>query len=131
VTWLAHGTVSGGTPDCPVRPSTAAIPNDHFGGWGYKYPQPPHFKGSKFSAIAFNTRVLDSTLRHKQEIKSSPKSKDHSKQLMTSEREIFVFILVLALGSLFFFLFLVLKTFVIKAKDTNCVVVLVGTKCPN
>jgi hypothetical protein len=26
-----------GAPDCPVRPSTAAIPNDHFGGWGYKY----------------------------------------------------------------------------------------------
>jgi hypothetical protein len=27
--------------------------------------------------------------------------------------------------------FLVPKTFVIKARDTNCVVVLVGTKCPN
>jgi hypothetical protein len=26
---------------------------------------------------------------------------------------------------------LVLKTFVIKARDTNCVVVLVGTKCRN
>jgi hypothetical protein len=25
VTWLAHQTVSGGTPDCPVRPSTAAF----------------------------------------------------------------------------------------------------------
>jgi hypothetical protein len=21
-----------------VRPSTTAFPNDHFGGWGYKYP---------------------------------------------------------------------------------------------
>jgi hypothetical protein len=38
VTWLAQRTVSGGAPDCPVRPSTAAPPNDHFGGWGYKYP---------------------------------------------------------------------------------------------
>jgi hypothetical protein len=37
-------------------------------------PQPPHFKASKFSAIAFNTRALDFTPRHKQEIKSSPKS---------------------------------------------------------
>jgi hypothetical protein len=46
--WLAHRTVSGGAPDCPVRPSTAAFTNDHFGGWGYKYPQPPHFKASKF-----------------------------------------------------------------------------------
>jgi hypothetical protein len=41
VTWLAHRIVSGGAPDCPVRPSTAAFPNGHFGGWGYKDPQPP------------------------------------------------------------------------------------------
>jgi hypothetical protein len=41
VTWLAHRTVSGGTPDCPVRHTTAAFTNDYFGGWGYKYPQPP------------------------------------------------------------------------------------------
>ena len=75
VTWLAHRTVSGGTLDCLVRPSTAALPNGCFGGWGYKYPQPAPFKASKFSAIAFNTRALDFTPRHKQEIKSSPKSK--------------------------------------------------------
>jgi hypothetical protein len=48
VTWLAHRTVSGGALDCPVRPSTDSLPNSHFGGWGYKYPQPPHFKASKF-----------------------------------------------------------------------------------
>jgi hypothetical protein len=41
VTWLAHRTVSGGTPDCPVRPSTEASTNGYFDGWGYKYPQPP------------------------------------------------------------------------------------------
>jgi hypothetical protein len=41
VTWLAHRTVSGGAPDCPVRPSTAAQPQHWFGGWGYRYPQPP------------------------------------------------------------------------------------------
>jgi hypothetical protein len=45
VTWLAHRTVSGGAPDCPVRPSTDSLPNGHFGGWGYKYPQPPHIQG--------------------------------------------------------------------------------------
>jgi hypothetical protein len=38
VTWLAHRTVSGGASECPVRQSTAEFPNDHFGGWGYKYP---------------------------------------------------------------------------------------------
>jgi hypothetical protein len=42
VTWLAHRIVSGGAPDCPVRPSTAAFPNGHFGGWGYKYPPNHH-----------------------------------------------------------------------------------------
>jgi hypothetical protein len=41
VTWLAHRTVSGGAPDCPVRHTTAASTNGSFGGWGYKYPQPP------------------------------------------------------------------------------------------
>jgi hypothetical protein len=82
---VAHQTVC-------VRPSTAKFPNGHFGGWGYKYPQPPHFKESKLSVIAFNTRALDFTPRHKQEIKFSPKSKDHFNQIVTSEREIFVFI---------------------------------------
>jgi hypothetical protein len=38
-------------------------------------PNHHHFKASKFSAIAFNTRALDFTPRHKQKIKSSPKSK--------------------------------------------------------
>jgi hypothetical protein len=36
VTWLAHRTVSGGAPDCPVHHATAASTNDSFGGWGYK-----------------------------------------------------------------------------------------------
>ena len=55
-------------------------------------PNHQHFKASKFSAIAFNTRALDFTPRHKQEIKSFPKSKDNSNQIVTSEREILVFI---------------------------------------
>jgi hypothetical protein len=38
-------------------------------------PNHHHFKESKFSAIAFNTRALYFTPRHKPEIKSSPKSK--------------------------------------------------------
>jgi hypothetical protein len=44
VTWQAHQTVSGGAPDCPVRPSTEASTNGQVGGWGYKYPQPPHIQ---------------------------------------------------------------------------------------
>jgi hypothetical protein len=42
VTWLAQRTVSDGAPDCPVRLSTDSLPNDHFGGWGYKYPPNHH-----------------------------------------------------------------------------------------
>jgi hypothetical protein len=38
VTWLAHRKVSGGAPDCPVCHTREALTNDHFGGWGYKYP---------------------------------------------------------------------------------------------
>jgi hypothetical protein len=51
VTWLAHRTVSSGAPDCPVRPSTAAIPNDYVVVEGYKYPQPPPLQASKFPAL--------------------------------------------------------------------------------
>jgi hypothetical protein len=62
VTWLAHRTVSGGAPDYPVRPSTAAPPQRLFGGWGYKYP-PNHLHSNHPSIqhIAFNTRAIDST----------------------------------------------------------------------
>jgi hypothetical protein len=38
VTWLAHRTVSGGAPDCPVRHTTEAFTNGQLGGWVYKYP---------------------------------------------------------------------------------------------
>jgi hypothetical protein len=59
VMWLAHRTVSGGAPDCPVRHTTAASTNGPFGGWGYKYPNHPHFNASKFLDIKTHTRALD------------------------------------------------------------------------
>jgi hypothetical protein len=55
-----------GAPDSPVRHTTAASTNGSFGGWGYKYPQPPHFNASKFSAMKPHTRALDFIPRHKQ-----------------------------------------------------------------
>jgi hypothetical protein len=65
VTWLAHRTVSGGTPDYPVRPSTAAPPNDHFSGWGYEYPPNHHTsRHPSFSANTFNTRASAFNTRH-------------------------------------------------------------------
>jgi hypothetical protein len=126
VTWLAHRTVSGGAPDCPVRHTTAASTNGSFGCLGYKYPQPPHFNASKFSAIKPHTRALDFIQRHKQEIKSSPKSKDHSNQIVTSERVKLCSFEFLRLDCFSSSFFLVSNSIVIKARDTNCVVVLVG-----
>jgi hypothetical protein len=71
VTWLAHRTVSGGAPDCPVRPSTAEFPNGHFGGWGNKYLQPPliqsiqvfsHYIQYKSSRLHSKTQTRDQIL---------------------------------------------------------------------
>jgi hypothetical protein len=87
VTWLAHRTVSGGAPDCPVRHTTAPSPTVLLVVGAINTPQPPHFNASKFSAIKPHTRALDFIPRHKQEIKSSSKSKDHSNQIVTSERD--------------------------------------------
>jgi hypothetical protein len=81
VTWLAHRTVFGGAPDCPVRHTTEALTNDHFGGWGYKYPQPPHFNASKFPAIKPHTRALDFIPRHKQRDQILSQVRNHSKQI--------------------------------------------------
>jgi hypothetical protein len=55
-------------------------------------PQPPHFKASKFSAIAINTRALDFTPRHKRKDQILSKSQTHSKDLVACERQTFVFI---------------------------------------
>jgi hypothetical protein len=38
VMWLAHRTVSGGAPDCPVCHTTTTLTNGSLGGWGYKDP---------------------------------------------------------------------------------------------
>jgi hypothetical protein len=121
VTWLAHQTVR-----CARRQQSSPTATLVVG--AINTPQPPYFKASKFSAIAFNTRALDFTPRHKQEIKSSSKSKDHSNQIVTSERDICVHLSSCAWIAFILPLFLVPKTFVIKARDTNCVVVHVGSK---
>jgi hypothetical protein len=66
VTWLAHRTVSGGAPDCPVRHATEAFTNCSFGGWGYKYPNHPPFIASKFSTFKHLTRAIAFNTRHNQ-----------------------------------------------------------------
>jgi hypothetical protein len=132
VTWLAHRTVSGGAPDYPVRPSTAAPPNGHFGGWGYKYPPTTTLQGIQVfqptHSIQELVHSIQDTIRLNQ---SLSKSQFHSKQLVTRREILPVFFDLLRLDRFSSSPFLVPKTFVIKARDTNCVVVLVETKCPN
>jgi hypothetical protein len=92
VMWLAHRTVSVGASDCPVRPSIDSLPNDHFGGWSYKYPPTTTLQGIQvFShCIQYKSSRLHSKTQTRDQILSQVRN--HSKQLVTSEREIFVFI---------------------------------------
>jgi hypothetical protein len=85
VTWLAPRTVR-----CAMRqqppPTTSLVVG------AINTPKHPPFISSKFSAFTPHTRAITFNTRHKQEIKSSPKFKDNSNQIVTSEREILVFI---------------------------------------
>jgi hypothetical protein len=71
LTWLAHRTVSGGAPDCPVRHATTHFQRPSFGGWGYKYPNHPTFNGIQVSTLLHLTRAIAFNTRHTKEIKSS------------------------------------------------------------
>jgi hypothetical protein len=58
-----------GAPDCPVRLSTEAIPNGHFGGWGYKYLQPPHIYCIQVFSI--HTSYKSYSIQYKKQTKRS------------------------------------------------------------
>jgi hypothetical protein len=66
-------------------------------------PNHPPFIASKFSVFKHLTRAIAFNTRHNKEIKSSPKSKDHSSQIVASERETCVHLSSCA-WLLFFFL---------------------------
>jgi hypothetical protein len=126
VTWLAHQTVFGGAPDCLVCPSTVALPNGYFGGWGYKYPQPSPLQASKFPAycIQYKSSRLHSKTQTRDQILS--KVQNHSKHLVACKREIFVFILVLVALIDVFFLHSWSQDICNQSKRHQVVVVLVG-----
>jgi hypothetical protein len=46
-----------GAPDCLVRHATKHFQRPSSGGWGYKYPNHPTFKASKFSTLLHLTRA--------------------------------------------------------------------------
>jgi hypothetical protein len=79
VMWLAHRTVR-----CAMRHTASQRPL--LVGGAINTPTTPPFIASKFSDFLHLTRAIAFNTRHTKEIKSSPKSKDHSNQIVTSER---------------------------------------------
>jgi hypothetical protein len=76
VMWLAHRTVSGGAPDCPVRHTTEALTNGSFGGWGYKYPPTTTLQGiqvSRHRTLYMSSRVHSKTQTKRSNPLPSPK----------------------------------------------------------
>jgi hypothetical protein len=91
VTWLAHRTVSGGAPDCPMRHATDSLPTTTFGGWGYKYPQPPLIQDIQVFQLPTPYKSYSIQYKtHNKEIKSSPKSGITPNKLVTRESDICV-----------------------------------------
>jgi hypothetical protein len=94
--WL--GDVAG-APDCPVRSSTTEFPNGYFGGWGYKYPQPPLFKAPKHSLLLIQYK--SNTQHSKIQIKASDQIKVHNSTLVfrTCEKiDLCSFVVLVACG---------------------------------
>jgi hypothetical protein len=77
--WLAHRTVFGGAPDCPVRHATTAFQRPHFGGWGYKYPNHPTLKGIQVFHLQHITRAITFNSRHNQRDQILSQVRNHSK----------------------------------------------------
>jgi hypothetical protein len=57
LTWLAHRTVSGGAPDCPVRHATAVFQRPFLVVGAINTPTTPHSMASKFSTLLHLTRA--------------------------------------------------------------------------
>ena len=79
VTWLAHRTVSGGAPDCPVRHATVVFQRPYFGDWGYKYPNHPTFNGIQVFHLQHITRAIAFNSRHNQRDQILSQVRNHSK----------------------------------------------------
>ena len=71
LTWLAHRTVR-----CAMRQTASQRPLLVVG--AINTPTTPHSIASKFSKLLHLTRAIAFNTRHTKEIKSSPKSIDHS-----------------------------------------------------
>jgi hypothetical protein len=120
--------LSGGAPDCPVRPSPAASPTATKGVGGYKYPQPPQPWASKFSKdhIQYKSSSIHSKTLYK---RSKPLQVPNSFQTLSGlwERDFCVHSSSCRLDCLSSFPILILKCFVSEARDTKCAVVPAGS----
>jgi hypothetical protein len=115
---------------CPVRPSTNSLPNGWIGGWGYKYSPSTTTPSIQVFQTSHSIQELVQSIQDTiQKNQSLSKSQIHSKHLVTRERVLLVFFELLFLDR-FFLPILVLRALVIKARDINYVVVLVGSKWP-
>jgi hypothetical protein len=122
VTWLAHRTARCAHRQQP--PPTVVLVVE-----GYKYPQPPPLQPSKHSLllIQYKSKVQHS----KTQIKATNPIKVPNSILVfrTCERITCISCCSCLLGLAFFsFSLLTLKCFVSEARDTNCVMVLAGSK---
>jgi hypothetical protein len=79
LTWVAHRTVSGGAPDCPVRHATAVFQRPYFGGCGYKYPNHPTFNSIQVFNLQHITRAIAFNSRHNQRDQILSQVRNHSK----------------------------------------------------
>ena len=67
LTWLAHRTVSGGAPDCPVRHATAHFQRPFLVVEAINTPTTPHSMVSKFSTLLHLTRASIQCKTHKRD----------------------------------------------------------------
>jgi hypothetical protein len=81
VTWLAHRTVSGDAPDCPVRHATTPSPTTILVVGVINTPNHPPFIASKFSAFKHHTRVITFNTRHKQRDQILSHVRNHTNQI--------------------------------------------------
>jgi hypothetical protein len=129
VTWRHTGQcpVAHRTVRCAHRqqPSQTAI-------WWLGAINTPNHHNTKHPSIlniAFNTRAIASTSRHNQSDQSTQSPRINSSPLGLVRGSLVFICSSCLLGlAFFFFSILTLKCFVSKARDTNCVVVLVGSK---
>jgi hypothetical protein len=122
VTWLAHRTLSGAPVDSSLHQRSSLVDG------AINTPTTPTFKSSKFSTFQLLTRAKHSIQDTPK--RSNPLPTPH-KALVIRESDLLCSFELLHLDCFFLSFFLANIPIVIKARDTNCVVVLAGSLVPN